>query len=96
MNLISVIRTKGKVIRIGICGSRPLINLLAMNILLNDETIELVGGSSVLELLNDKNLADKKGIALAINNTVIPKSTWAEQKIQENDHILIITATQGG
>jgi sulfur carrier protein len=38
----------------------------------------------------------KKGIAVALNNRIIPLSAWAETPINNNDSILIITATQGG
>ena len=38
----------------------------------------------------------KKGIAIAINDEVIRRSDWAVTKIQNNDRILIIQATQGG
>ncbi|MCG9791566.1 sulfur carrier protein ThiS [Flavobacterium algicola] len=38
----------------------------------------------------------QNGIAIAINNTVIPKSHWNSQPVQETDDILIISATQGG
>lgn len=36
------------------------------------------------------------GIAVALNNQVIPKEQWALHQLQENDAVLIITATQGG
>ena len=38
----------------------------------------------------------KKGIAVALNNRIIPQSFWAETLLQNKDSILIITATQGG
>jgi len=37
-----------------------------------------------------------KGIAVAVNNQVIPKANWADTPLREADQILIITATQGG
>lgn len=37
-----------------------------------------------------------KGIAVAVNNEVIPKEQWPSRLLQEQDSILIITATQGG
>ena len=49
--------------------------------------------SDIVFLLNgEKN----KGIAVALNNVVIPKNLWNETIINENDNILIIKATQGG
>jgi len=44
-----------------------------------------------LEIPNKQN-----GIAVAINNTVIPKINWNQHLVQETDEILIISATQGG
>lgn len=37
-----------------------------------------------------------KGIAVAINNQVIPKTAWATTPIRHQDSILVISATQGG
>ncbi|WPO82548.1 sulfur carrier protein ThiS [Chryseobacterium sp. JJR-5R] len=38
----------------------------------------------------------KKGIAVALNNRIIPQSSWPETILRNKDSILIITATQGG
>ncbi|KQM63073.1 sulfur carrier protein ThiS [Chryseobacterium sp. Leaf201] len=38
----------------------------------------------------------KKGIAVALNNRIISKSSWPETILSNKDSILIITATQGG
>ncbi len=38
----------------------------------------------------------RKGIAVALNNRIIPQSFWAETFLNNKDSILIITATQGG
>lgn len=38
----------------------------------------------------------KKGIAIAVNNRIIPLSAWAETLLKDKDSVLIITATQGG
>ncbi len=38
----------------------------------------------------------KKGIAVALNNRIIPLSAWAETILSDKDSILIITAAQGG
>jgi thiamine biosynthesis protein ThiS len=35
-----------------------------------------------------------KGIAIAINDTVIPKSNWNSHPLKETDTVLIIFATQ--
>lgn len=38
----------------------------------------------------------KKGIAIALNNRIIPRSDWTTTILKDQDSILIITATQGG
>lgn len=38
----------------------------------------------------------KKGIAVALNNSIIPQPSWPETLLKDKDSILIITATQGG
>ncbi|MCT2408279.1 sulfur carrier protein ThiS [Chryseobacterium antibioticum] len=38
----------------------------------------------------------KKGIAVAVNNRIIPLSAWTETLLKDKDLVLIITATQGG
>ena len=66
-----------------------------MNIQLNNNTIQINRPITVQELVNRHHVSSK-GIAIAINNNVIPRLYWHETKIKENDNIIIITATQGG
>jgi len=40
--------------------------------------------------------ASPKGIAVALNNQVIPRDHWNSTEIQDKDSILVVTATQGG
>ncbi|HEY0297688.1 MAG TPA: sulfur carrier protein ThiS [Arachidicoccus sp.] len=53
-------------------------------------------GLSVQQLLDLEIPGKQNGIAVAVNNHVVPKSKWAQRSLCPNDHILIITATQGG
>ncbi|NCI46418.1 sulfur carrier protein ThiS [Sediminibacterium soli] len=67
-----------------------------MEILLNHQKREIISPSSIRQLLND-HIGDKQnGIAVAVNESVVPKSSWNSHMIQANDSILIIKATQGG
>jgi len=36
------------------------------------------------------------GTAVAVNDTVVPRSTWDTFAVKENDNVLIIKATRGG
>ncbi|MCV2486213.1 sulfur carrier protein ThiS [Flavobacterium sp. SH_e] len=51
---------------------------------------------SVQSLLDLEIPHKQNGIAVAVNNTVVPKNKWNEFFVQETDDILIISATQGG
>jgi sulfur carrier protein len=66
-----------------------------MIITYNGDAITLAETISVTDFIIERKLASK-GIAVAINNQIIPKSNWDETIIKENDQLLIITATQGG
>ena len=67
-----------------------------MDILINNQTHTITDNTSLQTIVNAQ-LGDKqKGVAVAVNDTVIPKLSWEHHIIQSNDHILIIKATQGG
>lgn len=51
---------------------------------------------SVQQLLNMEIPDKQKGLAVAVNNKVIPRSDWESKIISNNDIVLIIKATQGG
>ena len=46
--------------------------------------------------LHQHQLVDKKGLAVAVNNQVIPKKSWTEYILNNNDKVLVIKASQGG
>ena len=49
--------------------------------------------ADVLPLLEVKN---PDGIAIAVNDNVIPKGEWPQYQLQTNDKVFVIRATQGG
>jgi sulfur carrier protein len=51
---------------------------------------------TVQQLLHLEIPGKQQGIAVAINNRVVSKANWASTHIFEQDHIIIIKATQGG
>lgn len=53
-------------------------------------------GQQLAALLQNLGVADRKGIAVALNDAVVPKASWPAVSLSEGDKILIITATQGG
>ncbi|MFD2908933.1 sulfur carrier protein ThiS [Flavobacterium ardleyense] len=51
---------------------------------------------TIQELIDFELPAKQNGIAIAVNQTVVPKSQWITFTLSSSDEILIITATQGG
>ncbi len=67
-----------------------------MEVIINHNKTELKETSSLFALLHSQNLSEKKGIAVAVNNKVVPRSKWNSHILNSNDSITIIKATQGG
>jgi len=67
-----------------------------MKVRVNNNFIDLEENPVLIALLKKLELDAKSGIAVAINAEVITKNQWAEFKLNENDEVIIITATQGG
>jgi len=67
-----------------------------MNIYINNKLQKLKESSTLSETLIALNISSQKGIAIAINNNVVPKQEWDNYCVNENDQVTIIKATQGG
>tara|TARA_B100000809_G_scaffold244221_1_gene269964 strand:+ start:574 stop:777 length:204 start_codon:yes stop_codon:yes gene_type:complete len=67
-----------------------------MEVTLNNKKITIADNDILETLLESNHLVSKKGIAVAVNSSVIPKINWAKTKLNNNDKIMIITATAGG
>jgi sulfur carrier protein len=67
-----------------------------MEVLVNNKLYAVQPETTVAALLQFIQLPSAKGIAIAINNQVIPKMHWEQQFLQSQDKVMIIRATQGG
>ncbi|MGV3609999.1 MAG: sulfur carrier protein ThiS [Fluviicola sp.] len=67
-----------------------------MTISVNNQTQEIEAQTLLSELVFLHVGEKQKGIAVAINGEVKPKSIWEACRLNENDDVLIIKATQGG
>lgn len=66
-----------------------------MKILINSEQ-KYFSGKNISDLVQSLNMSGTNGIALAVNDKVIPKTEWVKAELHDNDKITIIKATQGG
>lgn len=70
--------------------------ILEMTISLNNQTVEIEAQQALSTLISQHIGEKQNGIAVAVNGQVVPKTSWTEVIVNENDEILIIKATQGG
>ena len=67
-----------------------------MNIYVNNKLQEVPGQANIPAMLEVLNITSKKGIAIAINNNLLPGAEWNTYVLNENDKVTLIRATQGG
>jgi sulfur carrier protein len=71
-------------------------SLESVRILINDTPRTLASTTTLAELVRKLGLAERKGVAIAVNNAVAPRATWPTHTLADGDRVLVIRATQGG
>lgn len=66
-----------------------------MQVLINGTSTEIADGVSVRELLEQLDLGGKR-IALELNGEILPRSQYAEQRVEDGDRLEIVHAIGGG
>lgn len=66
-----------------------------MRIQFNDEPMQCVEGLTVAALLAQLRQL-KPGVALALNQQILPRERWEHQQVSEGDHILLFQVIAGG
>jgi sulfur carrier protein len=67
-----------------------------MNIYINNKLQELQEQAKIKDALEVLDITSQKGIAVAINNNVIPRAEWDGYILKSEDKMILIKATQGG
>jgi sulfur carrier protein len=67
-----------------------------MEVLVNNKLYAVQPETTVTALLQFIQISSVKGIAVAINQHVVPKTDWPGKLLAPNDSVTIIQATQGG
>ncbi|TVR43533.1 MAG: sulfur carrier protein ThiS [Planctomycetota bacterium] len=67
-----------------------------MHIEINDKTMELSPGATVEMLLQQLGHGEGRGIAVAVNDQVHPRSGWSQQTLNDGDRVTLIRAAAGG
>ena len=66
-----------------------------MKILVNNKETELTHGNTLADVSRQLELP-AQGVAIALNNRMIPRTQWAEQTVKDGDSLVIIKAACGG
>ncbi len=69
-----------------------------MKIQINGQEQQFTEETSIklTDILSEMDVNHQRGIAIAVNDRVIPKSEWTQSELADGDVIEIIRATQGG
>jgi len=67
-----------------------------MNILINNEQRVVPEGATVQEVVISFLQLNPSGMAIAINDSIVPRHLWESSELQINDRMLVIKASKGG
>ena len=62
---------------------------------LNGEPRMLADGATIGAVVDDLGLG-RRGVAVAVNQEVVPRSSWDGTHLAAKDHVEILNAVQGG
>lgn len=65
-------------------------------VVINQKTFQLSERGTLADVLPLLQIMQADGIAIAVNEAVIPRGDWAEYVLREGDRVFVIRATQGG
>jgi sulfur carrier protein len=66
-----------------------------VNVTINGETDDLPERANV-DAVVARLGRGRKGIAVAVNDTVVPRSLWSSVELVDGDRVEVLTAAQGG
>jgi sulfur carrier protein len=66
-----------------------------VNVELNGAPRELADGTTLIELI-ESLAGSTRGSAVAVDDEVVPRGTWADYPLRDGQRVELITAVQGG
>lgn len=65
--------------------------------IVNGQSCEIAAGEPVLTVLFHLGLSlDSRGVAVAVDGEVVPRTAWRTLELAEDAHVEVLTAMQGG
>ncbi|WP_037577293.1 sulfur carrier protein ThiS [Phaeacidiphilus oryzae] len=66
-----------------------------MIVSVNGERREFTAGTTLDQVVAELSRAPR-GVAAALNESVVPRGSWATATLQDGDRVEVLTAVQGG
>ena len=66
-----------------------------MKIVLNGDATTVVVGATIGAMVDGLGKG-RRGVAVAVNDEVVPRSRWDSTALSDDDRVEILTASQGG
>jgi sulfur carrier protein len=68
-----------------------------LDLIINGDPVVLAAGSTVADVVAHLvGAADAKGMAVAVDRSVVPRSQWSTTPVTAGSHIEVVTAAAGG
>ncbi len=67
-----------------------------MKAFINNKEISIESNVSLKKIIEDNNIKNFVGLAIAVNNNIIPRKDWDNYLLNDGDKIIVIEATCGG
>jgi sulfur carrier protein len=67
-----------------------------VNVRVNGEPHALQEGATVAEVVAALVESAERGIAVALDGEVVPRSAWAATRLSDGQHVEVLRAVQGG
>jgi sulfur carrier protein len=67
-----------------------------MKLSVQGEMREFPDAATLLDVLVLLGFDRRPGLAIAVNQSVVPAANWGDSVLQDGDELLLIQATQGG
>ena len=67
-----------------------------MRIELNGRVVDIAGGATVADAVSASGAEQRRGVAVAVEGEVVPRSEWESTPLQEGQSVEVLHAVQGG
>jgi sulfur carrier protein len=87
----------------GLAGGKTLVDISGsddepqtVSVYVNDSPRSVPVGTTLAALILEVSPRGDRGVAVAINDSVVPRAAWANRALADGERILVIQASQGG